>query len=268
MSDALVWNKLGYSKDPQTGRRGSRVNSADKVARVDVPDLRIVDDGLWQAARARQERLDTKAAQLGGSSPHGMRHKQPARTLFSVLMRCGFCDGVFSKISQLHYGCSQARNKGPTACINMRTIRRDRVESEVLDGLRTRLMDADLYEVFVREFTSEWNRLQAEGSGERARCEADRKRIASQIERLVDAIADGQPATFLKSRLLDLEARVADLDAKLAQTPVAAPRLHPELPRVYRHKVAELAEALTREGAQAAMEAIRIRPVTAAYPDR
>ncbi len=254
---SLVWNRLSYSKEPETGKRRSRANASDQIVRTDVPDLRIVDDALWQAARKRQERLDAKAAKLGGASPHGMRHKQAARTLFSGLMRCGVCHGGFSKISEFHYGCSQARNKGPMACSNLRTIRRDRLEAEVLDGLRSRLMDADLYEVFAREFTAEWNRLQAEGIGERARWEAERKRVRMQIERLVDAIADGQPVASLKGRLLDLEGNVVDLDAKLAAAPVIAPRLHPELPRVYREKVLGLAEALANDSGLAAMAAIR-----------
>ena len=39
-------------------------------------------------------------------------------------MRCGVCGGGFSKISSAHFGCSAARNKGPTVCTNLRTIRR------------------------------------------------------------------------------------------------------------------------------------------------
>ena len=74
-------------------------------------------------------------------------------------MRCGVCGGGFAKISLQHFGCSTARNKG--TCTNLLTIRRDVLEATVLDGLRHRLMDPELFRVFVAEFTAEWNRLQA-----------------------------------------------------------------------------------------------------------
>ena len=69
-----------------------------------------------------------------------------------------------AKISLHHFGCSTARNKG--TCANLLTIRRDVLEATVLDALRHRLMDPELYAVFVTEFTAEWNRLQADaGAG-------------------------------------------------------------------------------------------------------
>ena len=64
-------------------------------------------------------------------------------------------------MSANHFGCSTARNKGPAACTNLLTIRGNVLEAEVLDGLATRLMDPDLFKVFVSEFTAEWNKVQA-----------------------------------------------------------------------------------------------------------
>ena len=81
--------------------------------------------------------------------------KQRPRYLLSGLMVCGVCSGGFSKMSQNHFGCSTARNKGPTACTNRLTIRRDRLEVDVLDGLRHRLMDLELFATFVAAFTAE-----------------------------------------------------------------------------------------------------------------
>ena len=79
-------------------------------------------------------------------------------------MVCGACGGGFSKISAAHFGCSTARNKGPTACTNLLTVRRDVLEETVLGALRERLMDPELFQEFVAEFTLTWNRLQAEAS--------------------------------------------------------------------------------------------------------
>ena len=50
----LVWNRLRYVKDPDTGRRVSRPNAQSEWVTTAVPDLRIVDDELWNQVKARQ----------------------------------------------------------------------------------------------------------------------------------------------------------------------------------------------------------------------
>lgn len=58
----LVWNRLRYVKDPTTGKRVSRINPPEDWITVDVPELRIVDDALWQAVKQRQDELAVKYA--------------------------------------------------------------------------------------------------------------------------------------------------------------------------------------------------------------
>jgi hypothetical protein len=50
----LIWNRLTYLKDPKTGRRRSRHNPPQKWTVQDVPALRVIDEDLWQAVKARQ----------------------------------------------------------------------------------------------------------------------------------------------------------------------------------------------------------------------
>jgi len=45
--------------------------------------------------------------------------------------------GGLSKISAQHFGCSTARNKGPSICTNIRTLRRDVLEDTILQVLRS-----------------------------------------------------------------------------------------------------------------------------------
>ena len=252
----LVWNRLAYVKDPETGRRRSRQRSTETLVTTVVPDLRILDQDLWDRVKARQAVLGAKgAAPADGSG--AFWSKQRPRYLFSGLMCCGVCGGGFCKISQEHFGCSTARNKGPTACTNRLTIRRDRLEAEVLDDLRHRLMDPDLFQVFVTAFTAGWNRLQAAGSAEQEAKRAELQRVKHAIERLVDAITEGTPASAVRDRLADLETRRLALEATLASAAAPAPRLNPNLAEIYRVKVADLIEALRRHDAAAAREQVR-----------
>jgi site-specific DNA recombinase len=64
----LVWNRLTYMKDPESGRRRSRARQDADIVIKQVPELRIVTDDLWEVARQRQRRLDACAA---GTAPAG-----------------------------------------------------------------------------------------------------------------------------------------------------------------------------------------------------
>jgi site-specific DNA recombinase len=58
----LVWNRVSYLKDRTTGRRISLFNPPENWLTVEVPELRIVSDELWNAVKARQAELRNKAA--------------------------------------------------------------------------------------------------------------------------------------------------------------------------------------------------------------
>lgn len=53
----LVWNRLRYLKDPDTGKRVSRLNPESEWVIQNVPALQIVDRDLWDSAKTRQESM-------------------------------------------------------------------------------------------------------------------------------------------------------------------------------------------------------------------
>ena len=53
----MVWNRQRRMKNPHTGGRVLRLNPQSEWIRVDVPELRIIDDDLWQAVKERQAAL-------------------------------------------------------------------------------------------------------------------------------------------------------------------------------------------------------------------
>jgi len=53
----LVWNRLRYVKNPDTGKRVSRLNPTSDWMSRDVLELRIVPDDLWSAAKSRQKHM-------------------------------------------------------------------------------------------------------------------------------------------------------------------------------------------------------------------
>jgi site-specific DNA recombinase len=154
-------------------------------------------------------------------------------------MKCDACGGSYTKISQNLFGCATARNKG--TCDNRLNIRTDHIEATILDGLKARLMDPDLFKVFAEEFTREVNKVRIEQSAGRNASEAEIRRVSQQIDKLVMAIADGADAIALNTKIKELEDRRADLEAQFTEQPSNQPLLHPSLAELYRRKVAELA---------------------------
>src|SRR5687768_2455105 len=50
----LIWNRLRYVKNPDTGKRISRLRSEERRVGKEIPSLRIVSDELWNAVKDRQ----------------------------------------------------------------------------------------------------------------------------------------------------------------------------------------------------------------------
>jgi len=250
----LVWNRQQFVKDPHTGRRQARLNPETKWIVENVPHLRIIDDELWDLVKERQ-----RASRCSVMSPDkGIRSERARRPryLLSGLLRCGTCGGGFSKISQSHYGCSTARNKG--TCNNLLTLRRDALEAKVLDGLKHQLMQPEMVRTFIDEFQRELNRQACEQDGRRGCAARDLAKTEREIGRLIEAIKAGVPGAAIKDEMTALEARRRDLVDQLKAAPPPVPRLHPNVAAVYREKIASLREALNAEGTRAeAAECIR-----------
>ena len=122
----LVWNRLRYIKDPATGRRVSRHNPRDKWIITEVPELRIVDDELWDAAKTRQGELAEKHANVIAATraAHTNRFNgtHRPRSLLSGLLVCVCCGGPYALRGQDRYASSNHVMNG--SCSNRRSITR------------------------------------------------------------------------------------------------------------------------------------------------
>ncbi len=234
----LVWNRLHYVKDPNTGKRISRLNPEEEWIVHQVPDLRIVPDNLWEQVKARQNSVKKNTRpDLKSDRPFWERTRP--KYLLSGLMKCAACGGSYTKISANLFGCATARNKG--TCTNRLNIRSEKLETIILDGLKDQLMDPDLFKSFVEEFTNELNRLRMTKSAETDTKKTQLTRIQTQIDYLVTAIADGADALALNAKIRELEERNKTIKEELAQVPDDPPLLlHPNMAELYRRKISEL----------------------------
>ncbi len=237
----LVWNKQRYIKDPATGKRVARVNpEADWIVQ-DVPDLRIIDDALWSQV---QQRLGSirQSPGVAKARAHRFWERRRPKHLLTDLVQCGVCGGRFASVGRDYLACSAARRQG--TCSNRQSIRRDTLETLILDGLRHRLMRPDLVEVFVAAFHAEVNRISRNRDAEVSAHKKELEQVSRKLDTLIEAIADGFRSDGLQAKLDVLESRKKALEQGLTNSPAPAPRLHPNLAGLYRRKVERLHEAL------------------------
>jgi site-specific DNA recombinase len=226
----MVWNRLRYVKNPDTGKRVSRLNPSSEWIITDVPHLRIVPDEPWSAAKERQtytRRAIAATGKLGTAN-------RP-RYLFSGLTKCGVCGAGFIIGSANRLMCFGARDQG--RCSNRLSIRRDDVEQRVLHALQEKLLRQDLFEELCEEFTREMNRLRMEHRAGLSSAERELERVRAGIRKIIDAIKDGYAGPELKAEMDELQARKESLVAQLAAADAPPPLLHPNLAALYREKV-------------------------------
>ena len=258
----LIWNRLRYIKDPSTGKRVSRLNPESDWLIRDVPELRVVDDALWQAVRDRQAVIADKYANVTEAvrkhhKKNQLNGKRRPQSLLSGLVFCGCCGGPYSLRGAGRFACSNHISKG--TCSNSRTIPREDLENRVLAGLKDRMMAPEVAAEAMRAYAEETNRLNRERRSNGDAWQAELAKIEKQIAQIVEAIADGMYHSSMKEKMTGLEARKTELTAHLADAPEDKPDLLPTAATIYAKKVATLTKALNRPAErQEAAETLRM----------
>jgi DNA invertase Pin-like site-specific DNA recombinase len=221
----LEWNRTAYVKDPRTGKKVARVNKQEVREIAEVPELRIIDDNLWQKVKARQKEA---RIEMGKDEPNNALNRLHRRKfLLSELLVCGQCGGRYTVVGKDRYGCATRRAKG--TCNNDKSITRQRIETRVLGGLRDKLMAPELVAEFIQAYQEEFNAAAktAASRGEELKREAEA--VERKIAGIMTAIEDGMYTPVLKERMKALETRKAEIQALLAsaESPSVV-RLHPK----------------------------------------
>ncbi|MGN8119689.1 recombinase family protein [Labrys sp. 22185] len=257
----LIWNRLRYLKNPTTGKRVSRLNPVSDWIVTDVPDLRIVDDALWQATRSRQgEITDLYANVAEAVQGHHERNRlngaRRPKSLLAGLIFCGCCGGTYSLRGLNRFACSTHISKG--TCHNSRTILKEDLERRVLAGLKSKMMTPEMVADAMQAYAEETNRLNRERRSNGDAWRAELVKIEKEIRSIIEAIKQGMFHPSMKGEMDRLEARKVELTALLADAPKDTPDILPSVSAIYAKKVGRLAEALNcPEERQEAAQALR-----------
>jgi DNA invertase Pin-like site-specific DNA recombinase len=257
----LVWNRQRYMKDPSTGRRVSRLNPESEWITTEVPELRILDEELWQVVKARQGEIAEKYVNVTEAvrkhhAENRLRGAHRPKSLLSGLIFCGCCSGPYSLRGADRFACSAHVTNG--SCSNSRTIPRADLEARVLAGLKDRMMAPEVAAVAMRAYAEETNRLNREHRSNDDAWRIELAKVEKQIHGIVEAIKEGMFQPSMKEAMDGLEARKMALTARLAEAPSDPPDILPSVSQVYAKKVGRLTEALNQvEVRTEAAEALR-----------
>ena len=137
----IVWNRT--KKRDTWGVKRQQQRPESEWLRVPAPELRIVDEELWDAAHARlaatrQTYLRTQGGRLWGRPLSGLASKY----LLTGLARCGICGGGLEVRSRQHgrrraffYSCSSFYRRGPEICPNRFEIPMRTADAVVTEAL-------------------------------------------------------------------------------------------------------------------------------------
>ncbi|WP_323718400.1 recombinase family protein [Paracoccus aminovorans] len=250
----LVWNRQSFVKDPSTGKRQARPNPESEWIVTEVPELRIIDQELWDRVKTRRE--GRKIEQI---DKEAWERRKP-RFLLTGLVKCGCCGGGFSTVGKDRFGCSNSRNKGKSICSNRTGITRQELEGRILSILSERLMDPELVKVFAAEYIAERNRLAASHVDDRAVKQKELAKIIRDQDVLVNALLAGTPPERIKAKMEQLETRQKLLERELATAPAPAAltQIHPRMADTYHDRIRAMIVGLTEPDQESeAREAIR-----------
>ncbi|WP_119084620.1 recombinase family protein [Altererythrobacter sp. B11] len=237
----IVWNRQRFIKDPDTGKRQARLNPQSEWVVQETPELRIVPDDVWTAAKKKQSLLMLPRGEQ--RAKNSFRDRRRPKHLLTGLVRCGCCGGVYTAVSGTLLGCSAAKGKG--TCDNKHSIRRDVLDQLVLDALKHELMQPDLFAEFCDEFTREVNRIRASAGSSITIVKAEIKKIDHDLDMLLNLILRGGVADKINAKMIALEARKKDLEVELAQSEAPPPMLHPNMAIHYHRQLKGLHEAIS-----------------------
>jgi site-specific DNA recombinase len=245
----ITYNRQRFVKDPETGKRVSRLNPEHEWVKTEVPSLRIIDDETWNQVQAIKARYSSRTG----------NKRQTTKRLLTGLVKCGCCGGCMTIVNRNRYYCSAKRERG--TCDSAVGIKAQDLEDRVLTGLKDILIgNEDLIKSFADAFKAEVTRLRKERGSRDRQVQKDLNKIDMSIRRCMTFITegDGDPG-IVRDELRSLEARKRDLERALgASNKDSSVEVHPNIGELYAKKVGELPALLTDDATRPqAMDIIR-----------
>ncbi|GAA0624997.1 recombinase family protein [Thalassospira tepidiphila] len=244
-----VWNKLHYVYDPEQKGRISRLNSTDQLKVNEHPELRIIDQALWDKVKARQAAFDAKRAAYNTGDKNGLSGSQATRRsrhLLSGLIHCGCCGGKMNigGSKPKRYYCANAREKGRAVCPGIGGVKKDTLEQSVVASLAQGLMVPQAVKLFLEEYAKQHAAMDNARNSEHRRKLSMLRKSENQQKNLINSLTQGKYIAAVEDRLVELSNDIEMLKADLKDLEDEAPKLPDNLAELYHEKIDDLSHTL------------------------
>ena len=277
----LIWGRRNWRRDPDSENRERRYKMRDQSEwlEVEVPDLRIIDDDLWNDVRAEIKRRsissDTREDQP--EKPVAPAGKPRKKHLLSGLIKCSNCGSNYTISGKDYYRCAGQKERG--TCGNTLSVRKGALEGAAMSVLQHHLFTEDHAKLFTETFNREFSKI---AGSQVDRDHATKNRLAAiekELQNLSANLLTGLVSPMVMKMLSDRETEEAELEIRLAclapTTPMAKVIPHPELLRKFEEKIGTLRETLNDESIRTKaaelmgqlIESVTIYPNAASGPE-
>lgn len=236
--------RRGFSRRP-------RLNPEAEWIIRDEPQLRIIDQFLWDRVKVRQaEARSTRDAKfkLTGNPLAGT--KRPAH-LLTDLVTCGTCGAPFLATVAARATAQERATRAQSQPSSWKRVRSG--------GIRERLLTLPLIKRCAALLQQELAVAARAGNAERAQVEHDLAETRARIAKLVTHIEEDEDAPrALTTRVKDLEAEERRLEEVIAGTPASQViRLPTKYESLYTRAIAKLDAHLASDNGASARQVIR-----------
>lgn len=211
-----IWNRTQWIKEPGTGKRKRIDRPESEWLTQDVPELRIIDQQLWDRVKSRQQAQakQTRQKQVDSGTPTA-RNNPPSKYLFSGLLKCGCCGGNFIMMNRTSYGCARHKDRGETVCDNGIMVKRALVETTLLASIKKELLNDEYLQLFI----SETRRLLKEQQKTTSSADYQKQLKAAEKKRdnLLAFVMEGKATQGTHKAMDELETDITRLQAQMEQ---------------------------------------------------
>lgn len=233
----LVWNRVKSVTNPETGKKVKRINPEKDLVIKEMPDLRIIDQAVWDQVKAKQQSVL--------QAPTLNRTHRP-KGLLSHLLKCGCCSGGYTKINTNRYGCGNARSK--RTCTNRISITQDKLENIVMDTLQNQLMQQELFNLFCEEYTAHAKRLNLGKASSKTQLSRKLAKLSTEKDNIIKAVRSGFADLALKDELDGIIQAQEETQAALSRLEEEPVTVLPNMADRYQKEVGQLRQNLKDNG--------------------
>jgi DNA invertase Pin-like site-specific DNA recombinase len=213
----VVWNRT--KKRNRWGTVQQSARPEQEWIKVEAEGLRIVSDELWQGVEQRLKSVGSRHLRCKDGKLLGRPPGEGAKHLLAGLARCTCGASIEARMRRhgrrrvIFYGCSAYHRKGKSVCNNALTVPAEVLENAVLREVEGVVLDPAVIQAALDRAVERIVGEKGEQRQEELRCEIGS--VKAEIERLVDAVAQGGDSLALTAAIFKREARQQELEREL-----------------------------------------------------